>query len=71
MARQTAPHCDCNSDKDVESFRVILDAAVPLTLAPWELSSNVWLRKAELDGLDHAGVSAQYLVAPARDWLAL
>jgi len=66
-----SPHCDCNFDKDTESFRVILDASVPLTLAPWEISSKVWLGEAELDRLEHAGVSAQYLVRPARDWLAL
>lgn len=65
------PHCDCNFDKDTESFQVILDAGVPLTLAPWEISSKVWLRTAELDRLEQAGAGAQYLVSPARDWLAL
>ena len=65
------PHCDCNFDKDTESFQVILDAGVPLTLAPWEISSKVWLRSAELDQLEQAGAGARYLVPPARDWLAL
>ena len=44
---------------------------MPLTLAPWEISSNVWLREAELDRLARAGAGAQYLVASVRDWLAL
>ena len=65
------PHCDCNFDKDTESFQVILDAGVPLTLAPWEISSKVWLRAAELDQLEQAGAGARYLVSPGRDWLAL
>ena len=65
------PHCDCNFDKDTESFQVILDAGVPLTLVPWEISSKVWLRTAELDQLEQAGAGARYLVSPGRDWLAL
>lgn len=66
-----SPHCDCNFDKDTESFRVILEAGVPLTLAPWEISSKVWLREADLDRLERGGAGGQSLVPPARDWLAL
>lgn len=69
--RTDTPHCDCNFDKDTESFRVILEAGVPLTLAPWEISSKVWLREPELDRLERGGAGAQHLVASARDWLAL
>ena len=63
-------HCDCNFDKDVEAFRVLLDAEVPLTLVPWEISSKVWLRGAHLDRLAGGPPGARWLVPAARDWLA-
>ena len=66
----SSPHCDCNFDKDAESFRLILEAGVPLTLTPWEISSKVWLRGDDLDRLEHGPPAAQWLVPPARDWLA-
>ena len=67
--RARTPFCDCNFDKDPESFQLILDAGVPLTLAPWEISSDVWLRAVDLDRLEEGPAAAQWLVPPARDWL--
>ena len=63
------PSCDCNFDKDVESFRVILDAGVPLTLAPWEISSKVWMRDAEFDRLEAGTPATKWLVPDSRDWV--
>tara|TARA_B100001123_G_scaffold145154_1_gene168513 strand:+ start:4489 stop:5526 length:1038 start_codon:yes stop_codon:yes gene_type:complete len=65
------PFCDCNFDKDPRSFQIILDAGVPLTLTPWELSSQIWLSGPDLDQLEQGSGSSRYLVASARDWLAL
>jgi len=65
------PFCDCNFDKDPRSFQIILDAGVPLTLTPWEVSSQVWLSDSDLDQLEQGSGSSRYLVAPARDWLTL
>ena len=67
----TLPFCDCNFDKDPRSFQIILDAGVPLTLTPWEVSSQVWLSGQDLDQLEQGSGSSRYLVAPARDWLTL
>ena len=66
----SSPHCDCNFDKDAESFRLMLEAGVPLTLTPWEISSEVWLRDDDLDRLAQGPPAAQWLVPAARDWLA-
>jgi inosine-uridine nucleoside N-ribohydrolase len=63
-------HRDFNFEQDPEAFRVLLGSGVPLTLAPFEISSKVWLKTAELDAIARAGVKTQWIVAPARRWLA-
>ena len=66
-----SPFCDCNFDKDPESFQVMLDAGVSLTLTPWEISSHVWLRGEDLDRLEQGPAAARWLVPPARYWLGV
>lgn len=48
---------------------MILDAGVPLTLTPWEISSQVWLRSRDIDQLEQGPPHAQWLVQATRDWL--
>ncbi len=67
----SVPHRDFNFELDPDAFQVILDSGVPLTLAPWELSSKVWLRAEDLDRLAAGPPAAQWLTQPARDWLKL
>ena len=67
--RTNTPFCDCNFDNDPESFQLMLDAGVPLTLTPWDISSQVWLRAADLDRLEQGPTAAQWLVPAARDWM--
>jgi pyrimidine-specific ribonucleoside hydrolase len=64
-------HRDFNFEEDPDAFRVLLASGVPLTLAPFEMSSKVWLRSSELDAIVHADSSAEWIVGPARRWLAL
>jgi inosine-uridine nucleoside N-ribohydrolase len=64
-------HRDFNFEEDPEAFRVLLASGVPLTLAPFEISSKVWLRSPELDAIGADGASAGWIVAPARRWLDL
>jgi inosine-uridine nucleoside N-ribohydrolase len=64
-------HRDFNFEEDPEAFRVLLASGVPLTLAPFEMSSKVWLRSPELDAIAADGASAEWIVAPARRWLNL
>ncbi len=60
---------DFNFELDPAGFQVLLDSKVPIVLAPWELSSKVWITQRDLDLLDKGGPDARYLVPPARDWL--
>lgn len=62
---------DLNFELDPAGFQVLLDSGVPLVLAPWEISSKVWIREEDLARLNQGGgPAARYLVPPALDWLA-
>ncbi|MBX3280169.1 MAG: nucleoside hydrolase [Acidobacteria bacterium] len=61
---------DLNFELDAEAFRVLLEARIPLVLAPWELSSRVWLTEAEVESLKSGGEAARWIYEPAVDWLA-
>jgi inosine-uridine nucleoside N-ribohydrolase len=67
----TSGHRDFNFEEDAEAFRVLLTSRVPLTFAPFEISSKVWLKQADLDAIARGGASAEWVVAPARQWLGL
>ena len=54
------PHQDFNFEHDPEGFRVILDAKVPLVLAPFEISSQIWITTKDAFNL---------LQSPRYDWL--
>jgi inosine-uridine nucleoside N-ribohydrolase len=64
-------HRDFNFEEDPEAFRVLLASGVPLTLAPFEISSKVWLRTAELDAIARDDSKSGWIVGPARRWLGL
>jgi purine nucleosidase len=64
-------HRDFNFEKDPEAARVILGSGVPLTLAPWEISSTVWITARELDRWAAGSPAARWLAAAAPSWLGL
>ncbi len=65
-------HRDFNFELDPNAFQVLLDSRVDVVLAPFEISSKIWLEAADLDRLaDSASPAARAIVPPARNWLAL
>lgn len=68
--RQTRAFRDFNFELDPDAFQVLLDSHVPIVLVPWEISSKVWIRRADLERLSMGGPDARYLFEPASDWLA-
>ena len=64
-------HRDFNFEQDPEAFRVLLGSRVPLTLAPFEISSKVWLKAPDLEAIARGSAKSEWIVAPARRWLAL
>lgn len=62
---------DFNFEMDPEAFQVLLDSKVPLVLAPWEISSKVWLTASDLDALHGRNAALDWLYEPAAEWLQL
>lgn len=69
-ARQEQPFPDLNFECDPEAMAVLLRSTVAVVLAPWEVSSHVWIGRAELDAMATAGGAAAWLAERSRDWLA-
>ena len=69
--KQKTPFRDFNFELDPEAFRVILASKVPLTLAPWEISSTVWLTPEDIDALAARSPKFSSLLPAVRDWLRL
>lgn len=61
---------DFNFELDAPGFQILLDARVPLVLAPWEISSKVWMRSADLANLRSSDASLTWVLDAAEDWLA-
>ena len=67
-----AGHRDFNFELDPAGFQVLLDSKIEIVLAPFEISSKVWLVEADLDRLAASGSAAsRVLVPPARAWRSL
>ena len=62
-------HRDFNFELDPQAFRLLIRSNVPLVLAPFEISSKIWIETADLDRLASGPPAAQALARPARDWL--
>lgn len=71
VGNTTRPLRDFNFEMDPEAFQVLLDSKVPLVLAPWEISSKVWLTASDLDQLRGHNAALDWLYEPASDWLQL
>lgn len=63
------PFRDFNFELDAGGFQVLLSSGVPLVLAPWEISSKVWLRQPDLKSLRAANASLGWILDAAEDWL--
>lgn len=64
-------HRDLNVELDVAALRVVLDSGVPLTLAPFELSSQVVVDASDLEALGEGPVAARFLAESSGPWLRL
>ena len=64
------PFRDFNFELDAEGFQVLLDSGVPVVLAPWEISSKVWIREPDLENLRSSNGRLSWILDAAQDWLA-
>jgi len=65
------PFKDFNFELDPRAFQVLLDSEIPLILAPWELSSQVWITAWDLEYLRAHSTDLAWLYRAAVDWLNL
>lgn len=68
---QKTPFRDLNFELDPEAFRILLASRVPLVLAPWEISSGVWLNREELQAAAARNPAMGWMLPAATDWLDL
>jgi pyrimidine-specific ribonucleoside hydrolase len=68
---QKTPFRDLNFELDPEAFRILLAAKVPMTLAPWEISSRVWLTRSDVQTAADTNPGMAWLRHAAEDWLVL
>ncbi len=61
---------DFNFELNPQAFHVLLKSGVPLTLTPWEISSKVWISKADLDAR-RSDPAIDWIYDPVMDWLAI
>jgi len=65
-------HRDFNFELDPGSFQALLDSKTDVVLAPFEISSKIWLTSSDLDRIAASpSAAARTIVPPARAWLAL
>ena len=68
---QKIPFRDLNFELDPEAFRVLLASGVSIVLAPWEVSSKVWLTRAGLEAAAKHSGGVAWLLPAVDDWLSL
>ena len=64
-------HRDFNFELDPAAFRTLLASGVPLVLAPFEISSKVWIDEQDVQRLASGNPAAHALAGPATAWLAM
>lgn len=66
---RSEPLMDLNFELDAPGFQVLLDADLPIVLAPFEIASKVVLTQDDMDRLASGGPAARWLAGPAAGWL--
>ena len=61
---------DFNFENDPEAMQILLDSDLKIVMAPWEVSSHVWIRQADLDALSEASESGAWIAETSKSWIA-
>ena len=66
----SSPLRDFNFEKDVAAMQVLLDhPEVPLVMAPWEVSSKVWIRPDDVERLAATNEIGKWVAESTASWL--
>lgn len=63
------PHRDLNFELDVPAFKTLLESKIKVVLTPFELSSQVWIKHADVKRMKRSGPASRWLSQPSNDWL--
>lgn len=69
--KNTKAHRDFNFERDPKAMEILLDSDIPLVLAPFEISSQVWLKEEDLNTFKNGGKASKWIMPFAQDWLKL
>lgn len=60
---------DFNFERDPAAMQVILDSDIDFVMAPWEVSSKVWITKEDIESLRGSGDSGDWLGSNTGSWI--
>jgi len=60
---------DANFEHDPAAMREILKTEAPLVMAPWEVSSHVWITHTDLERLAESGASGKWIAEQSESWI--
>jgi pyrimidine-specific ribonucleoside hydrolase len=69
--RQLRPHPDANFEKDPRAMQVLLESNAPLAFAPWEVSSQVWISREDLEQLRGRSAAGEWIARTSQYWINL
>jgi len=66
---RVAAATDFNFEHDPAATQIILDSTIEFVMAPWEISSQVWITKEDIDALRGSGESGDWLASNTTSWI--
>jgi pyrimidine-specific ribonucleoside hydrolase len=63
------PFRDFNFELDPAAMQVLLDSQIRLVFAPWEVSSHVWLRRADLEDIAGRSEAGAWASGAVQSWI--
>ncbi len=67
--KQKTPHRDFNFELDPIAMQAILSTKIPLVLAPWEVSSHVWISRDDLESLRNTSPCGAWIAETSQYWI--
>lgn len=69
-SEQQQPFRDFNFENDPQAMQVLLDSDVSLVFAPWEISSQVWIDRDDLERLRTSSPAGEWIADSSEYWIA-
>lgn len=66
---QKQPFRDFNFENDPPAMQVLLDSDVSLVFAPWEVSSQVWIERDDLERLRTSSPAGEWIADSSEYWI--